>query len=88
MQITVGQQVTVSAVYVPIIPMLSLNQGNLTFTGGNGANYLVEYATHLMDANTVWLPYSTETLSSGSATLTNPGSGTNNARFYRVRLAP
>jgi hypothetical protein len=88
-QIAVGQQVAVSGIYVPIIPTLSLTPGaELSFTGGNGASYIVEYTTRLLNENTVWIPYSTQTLSSGSITLPNPGLGADNARYYRVRLAP
>jgi hypothetical protein len=88
-QVAVGQTVTVQADYKPAPMSVQFNSlTNLTFTGGTGATYRVEFSTNLLATNTLWIPFITQTLSSASTTVTNLGPATNKARYYRVRLLP
>jgi len=81
-----GNQTTViTALYVPIRPVMSFtSRTNLTFSGAANATYRVEISTNLLN----WTPLLTQTLSSSSVTITNLGSATNKARFFRTVLLP
>jgi len=84
-QLAVGGLVTVQGVYTPIRPVLKFSSlTNLNLTGATGAVYRVEFSTNLLN----WSPLLTQTLTSGSVTITNLGPATNKARFYRTVLLP
>jgi hypothetical protein len=77
--------VTVQGIYTPIRPVLKfISPTSLSFTGAIGAAYRLEFSTNL----TSWSPLLTQTLISGSVTLTNFGPATNKARFFRTVLLP
>jgi len=66
--------------------LLDSGDVQLSFVGGPGTNYALEYATTLSPAN--WLPLTTNPADgSGSLVFTNtPDATTNN--FWRIRSVP
>jgi len=84
-QVAVNQTATINVDYIPIRPVLTFySLTNLICSGATGAVYRVEFSTNLLN----WSPLLTQTLTSGSVTITNLGPTTNKARFYRTVLLP
>jgi hypothetical protein len=87
-QIVLGQEVIVQAIYVPCSPSLGFSFGNgLSLNCAVGATYRVEYTTNLGPAAN-WTPLTTQTLSSSSVTIPNTRPANSGRRFYRAVLMP
>jgi hypothetical protein len=87
-EVTVGQEVMVQAIYIPDPPTLGFSYSNgLALKGGAAAKYRVEYATSLT-APITWTPLTTLTLSNASVAIPNTRPATSGLRVYRAELVP